>query len=75
MCKVKGSESEYDRLLEIGEKHSHKTDRGEVVDATHLILVFIQWDTELVPCDIFSISITEFHTAHTFIYDEILSHH
>ena len=71
---VEASESHDDGLLEVGEEHAHEPDRCEVADGTHLLLVPVEWYSELIPCDIVSLPVSQCSASHPAVDDEVVSH-
>ena len=75
MYQVERTETEHDRLLEVGEEHSHEADAGEIVDVSLALLKLIHRNAELIPGNrrfrIVSPSLGVFPLIH----DEVAAHH
>ena len=70
--KVERTETQHDGFLEARHEHAHESDRGKVVDRTHLALVLRERNTELVPVDVGGVAIAQLYTTGSHIGDETI---
>ena len=71
---VEAGETQYDRLFEVGQIHTHEADAGEVVDASFLLLILVNRDAELVPCSFFRRVVAQFYIGLSGIHNEVMAH-
>ena len=71
---VEATKPEHNRFLEIGEEHTHETYGSEVADRTYFLLISIEWDAELIPCNIVAFTVSECTTSHSAINNEVFPH-
>ena len=70
---VKRTKTQHDRLLKLGEEHSHKTYGGKVADTSHAIVILCQRDAELIPANLFFVTITQRSSIFTDVCNEVMS--
>ena len=73
--KVETTKSQYDRMLETCEEHTHEADACEVVDGAHFVAIFLQRNAELIPCGCSLLAITQWSCIHTLVYDVVFAHY
>ena len=73
--KVETTKSQYDRMLETCEEHTHEADACEVVDGAHLVGIFLKRNAELIPCGCSLIAITQWSIIHSLVYDIVFAHY
>ena len=72
---VEGSETQYDRLLETCQEHTHEADAGEIVDVTLATLELIHRDAELIPSYRATCVITQGLRVLSLVHNMVASHH
>ena len=73
--KVETTKSQYDRMLETCEEHTHEADACEVVDGAHFVGIFLQRNAELIPCGCSLLAISQWSCIHTLVYDVVFAHY
>ena len=72
---VERTETEHDRLLEVGEEHSHEADAGEIVDVSLALLKLIHRNAELIPGNRGFRVVSPSLGVFALIHDEVAAHH
>ena len=68
------TEAHHHGMLETGEEHTHEAYRREVVDGTHALLVVVERDAELIPCDATVLAVTQRLRVLTLIDDVVATY-
>ena len=72
---VEVAKAQHDGALKACEEHAHEADRGEIVDAAHLLFKVGQRYTKLVPRYLFGIVVTQLWRCFALVYHIVASHH
>ena len=62
-------------MLKACKEHTHKADTREIGNRTNPSFIFFQRNTELIPRNRFSLSISQWHACIALIYNEIIPYY
>ena len=71
---VEVGETQHDRLLETVHEHTHEAHTREVIDCSHLVFVFSQWYSELIPSGVSALSVAQRGRCLALVDDEVAAH-
>ena len=67
LYEIEGCKSQDGLFLEACHEDTHEANACEVANVTLLAFIFLQGNTEEIPCAVLGIAITEFHAGHAFV--------